>query len=43
MWEWFEESDCTYLDNCKKCLYKNECSGIPKDYLKVFPEEKFII
>jgi len=43
MWEWFEESDCTYLENCNLCSYKNECIWIPKDYLNVFTKEKFII
>lgn len=43
MWEWFEESDCTYFKDCSLCHYKTECSWIPKDYLSIFPEEKFII
>lgn len=43
MWEGFEESDCTYVTECDWCSYKNECVWIPKDYLWVFPEEKFII
>lgn len=43
MGEWFEESDCTFLDNCSSCSYKDDCVWIPKDYLKVYPWEKFII
>lgn len=43
MWEWFEESDCTYLESCEKCLFKNDCVWIPKDYLKVFDGEEFNI
>lgn len=43
MWEGFEESDCMFLDSCKNCYQKDFCSWIPKDYLKVFPEEKFIL
>ena len=43
MWEWFDESDCIYLDWCDKCKYKNLCTGIPKNYLEVFSEEKFIL
>lgn len=42
MWEWFEESDCTYLNSCEKCSFKSDCVWIPKDYLKVFDTEKFI-
>lgn len=43
MWEWFEESDCTYLEECKTCLYKKQCTWIPKDYLSVFKNEQFTI
>lgn len=43
MWEWFEESDCTYLNECSWCYYKKQCTWIPKDYLSVFSKEKFII
>jgi MoaA/NifB/PqqE/SkfB family radical SAM enzyme len=43
MWEWFEESDCIYLKGCNNCKYKNLCTWIPKDYLKIFINEKFIL
>ena len=43
MWEWFEESDCGYLESCCNCKYRNLCTGIPKDYLKIFDKEKFIL
>ncbi len=43
LWEWLEESDCTYLWTCVGCKYKDICTGIPKDYLKIFPKEHFII
>lgn len=36
MWEWFQESDCTYIDICSTCTLKKQCSWIPKDYLDVF-------
>ena len=41
MWIWFEESDCTYLEGCDSCSNKNKCTGIPKDYLLIFPSEIF--
>ena len=43
MWEWFEESDCTYLDSCKNCLSFYECTWIPKDYLKIYKKEIFTL
>lgn len=36
MWEWFEESDCKYLETCHSCNHKNDCTWIPKDYLNIF-------
>ncbi len=42
MWEWFEESDCKFLDTCYSCKYREDCSWIPKDYLSVYQNEKFI-
>jgi len=29
-------------DKCKKCLYYNNCVGIPKNYLDVFTDKEFI-
>jgi hypothetical protein len=41
MWKWFEESDCTFIKWCNNCIYKDLCTWIPKDYLKIFPKENF--
>ena len=41
MWEWLEESSCTFLPSCESCSHKDFCIWIPKDYLSIFPKEKF--
>ena len=41
MWIWFEESDCMHIDSCKQCPERSNCTGIPKDYLDIFPSEIF--
>ncbi len=39
-WNTLPEYEVTFLPRCKKCLYKNYCLGIHKDYLeKVGPKE----
>lgn len=36
IWENLEESSTTYIKKCEKCEFKNNCTGYPKDYLKIF-------
>lgn len=36
-----EESNCIYLEECKKCSLKNKCPWVPWDYLEIFPEDTF--
>ena len=41
MWEWLEESSTIMLRNCSICRKKEICSGVPKDYIEIYPEEIF--
>ena len=43
MWEWLEESSTTFLENCKSCCKKDICTGVPKDYIQVYPKETFTL
>ena len=43
LWEWLEESSCTYLKNCLNCKLKEKCTWVPKYYNEVFPNEEFIL
>lgn len=31
-----EESSTTFIEKCRECEYRKQCTGIPKDYLQIF-------
>lgn len=41
MWEWLEESSTELLEGCQKCIKKDICTWVPRDYIEIYSEETF--
>jgi len=41
IWRTVSENELTFLKKCNKCIYKEYCHGIQKEYLKYFGEKDF--
>lgn len=35
------DNSCIFIDRCHSCTWREKCTGIPRDYVKVFEKENY--